>query len=60
VQPTAWVGAQSHKQYNLGSLWLYLEYSTGSIFDYMERITEFALDIVLISDRKDIDAYFLT
>lgn len=59
TQPTAWVATDSKKQYNLGSLWLYLQYTTGSIFKYLERVTEYGLENVLVSDRKEVENYFL-
>lgn len=56
-QPTAWVSPLSKKQYTIGSLWLYLEFS-NNMGDYMTRISEIGVDIVTISDREEIKSYF--
>lgn len=50
-QPTAWVSPISHKQYSLGSLWLYLEHHLKRINDYLIKITDLGLDTVTISDK---------
>lgn len=58
-QSTAWVSPVSKKQYSVGSLWLYLEFHTGHVADYLNKISEYGVDNVIISDRAEIDAYFL-
>ncbi len=52
LQPTAWVASESKKNYSLGALWLYLEYSTDRLPNYMEKVTEFGVDNVIKPDRK--------
>jgi hypothetical protein len=58
-QPTAWVSPLSHKQYSLGSLWLFLESHLKRINDYILKVTELGVDNVTISDRDEIANYFL-
>jgi hypothetical protein len=58
-QPTAWVATQTNKTYNLGSLWLYLESATHRLSTYLDTLTELNLENVVVSDRKEIDAYFI-
>jgi hypothetical protein len=50
-QPTAWVSPLSKKQYTIGSLWLYLEFHMGNVTDYLNKISEYGVDNVTISDR---------
>lgn len=57
-QPTAWVSPISKKQYTLGSLWLYIESHLKHITDYINKITEYGVDNVTISDREEIVNYF--
>ncbi len=58
-QPTAWVSPLTKKQYSVGSLWLYLEFRMGHVTNYLEKISEYGVDNVTISDRTEIDNYFL-
>lgn len=58
-QATAWVSPLSKKQYTIGSLWLYLEFYIGNITDYINKISEYGVDNVTISDRAEIDKYFM-
>lgn len=51
-QPTAWISPMSKKQYTIGSLWLFLDYNAGHINDYMNKISEYGVDNVTISDRE--------
>jgi hypothetical protein len=51
-QLTAWVSPLSKKQYTIGSLWLYLEFHIGSVTDYLNKISEYGVDNVTISDRS--------
>ena len=40
---TAWLSTSTNKQYNLGSLWLFMEYHTKSISDkatYFQKVSE--------------------
>jgi hypothetical protein len=57
-QLTAWVSPLSKKQYTIGSLWLYLESRVGNITDYMNKVSEYGVDNVVVSDREQIYQYF--
>ena len=57
--PTAWVSPLSKKQYDLGSLWLYLEHNLKHVSDYMVKVLELGLDNVIVSDREAVADYFL-
>jgi hypothetical protein len=57
-QPTAWVSPVTKKQYSVGSLWLYLETHAGHVADYLNKISEYGVDNVTISDRSEMDSYF--
>ena len=57
--PTAWVSPITKKQYDLGSLWLYLEYHQKYITDYVIKVSEMGVDSVTVSDRQAIADYFL-
>jgi hypothetical protein len=58
-QSTAWLSTLTKKQYTLGSLWLYLEFHLTHITDYLNKISEYGVDNVTISDRDEIVNYFL-
>lgn len=58
-QPTAWVATHSSYNYTLGALWLYLEHATHRLPTYIEALTDLDIRNVLISDRKEIEAYFI-
>jgi len=51
TQSTAWLSTLTKKQYTLGSLWLYLEFHLQHITDYLNKISEYGVDNVTISDR---------
>lgn len=58
---TAWQSTQTQKVYNLGSLWLFLEFHSGNIpskAQYIQKSTELKLNIVNVADEKEIIQYF--
>jgi hypothetical protein len=56
--PTAWVSKITKKQYSLGSLWLCMENHLKFINDYLAKVSELGLDMIVISDRDEIIKYF--
>jgi hypothetical protein len=56
---SAWVSPITKKQYTIGSLWLFLEHNLKHIDDYMNKITEYGVENITISDRDEILKYFL-
>lgn len=58
--PTAWVSPITKKQYDLGSLWLYIEYHLKYIAtEYVMKVSELGLQSVTVSDRQEVADYFL-
>ena len=56
--PTAWVSNLTKKQYTLGSLWLFMEYHVKNVTDYINKISDYGVENVVISDREEIAKYF--
>ena len=57
---TPWLSTNSHKQYDLGALWLLMdaEQKGQSNFDYLERCSKEGVDLINVADKEEILAYF--
>lgn len=58
---TAWISTQNDKQFNLGSLWLYLDFFTRKNPDkieYFKKVAELKVEGINVADGDQIIKYF--